>query len=314
MDTSNVYDIIIIGGGPGGLSAALYGARSELKTLLLEAGLLGGQIATTTHVQNYPGSIKDCTGPRLIERMEEQAVEFGAEIAYDMAQEISKEGDLFTVKISAKKSYQAKTVIVALGASPKMLGIPGEAEYRGRGVSYCATCDGGFFKGKDIAVIGGGDTALQEAMFLTKYASKVYIVHRRDEFRGCKSLESRARKNPKIEMVLNSLPQRIAGTASVEGLEIKNKITEELSTLNVSGVFLFVGYKPNTDLVAGLIDLDDHGYALAGADMSTKIPGLYAIGDMTKKPLRQAVTAAADGAIASISAEKYIDELDDKQC
>jgi thioredoxin reductase (NADPH) len=311
MDTTNIYDIVIIGGGPGGLSAALYAARSELKTVVLESALLGGQIVTTTHVENYPGSIENCTGPRLIERMEAQATEFGAEIAYETAEEIIKEDELFTVKTSSKKSFQAKAVIAALGASPKMLGIPGEAEYRGRGVSYCATCDGGFFKGKEIAVIGGGDTALQEAIYLTRFATKVYIVHRRDEFRGCKSLESKARKNPKIEMVLNSLPQRIIGSTSVEGLEIKNKITEEISVLNVSGVFLFVGYQPNTDMVKELVELDAQGYALSDTDMSTKTPGLYAIGDMTRKPLRQVVTAASDGAIASISAEKYIEALND---
>jgi thioredoxin reductase (NADPH) len=310
MDNANSYDIIIIGGGPGGLSAAIYAARSELKTILFEAGMLGGQIATTTHVQNYPGSVKDCTGPKLVDRMEEQAKEFGAEIAYEYVDSVSKKNNLFYIKTSSKKIYESKAVIACLGATPKMLGIEGEAKFRGLGVSYCATCDGGFFKGKDIAVIGGGDTALQEAIFLTKYASKIYLIHRRDEFRGAKSLETKVRKNPKIELMLNTLPLRILGKSTVEGLEVQNKITQEKTVIKLEGVFFFVGYKPNTELIKDMAELDEGGYAKVGADMSTKTPGLFAVGDMTAKPLRQAITAASDGAVASISAEKYIESLE----
>ncbi len=309
MDNSNLYDIIIIGGGPGGLSAAIYAARSEMKTILLEAGMLGGQIATTTHVQNYPGSIQDCTGPKLTDRMEEQAKEFGAEIAYEYVDSITKKDNKFVIKTSTKKIYESKTVIACLGATPKMLGIDGESKFRGLGVSYCATCDGGFFKNKEIAVVGGGDTALQEAIFLTKFASKIYLIHRRDEFRGAKSLETKIRTIPKIELVLNTVPLRILGTSTVEGLEIQNKVTQEISTLKLDGVFMFVGYKPNSELLKDLAELDSQGYVITNADMSTKTPGLFAVGDMIAKPLRQAITAAADGAIASISAEKYIENM-----
>lgn len=309
MDNSNLYDIIIIGGGPGGLSAAIYAARSEMKTILLEAGMLGGQIATTTHVQNYPGSIQDCTGPKLVDRMEQQAIEFGAEIAYEYVDSITKKDNIFIIKTSTKKIYESKTVIACLGATPKMLGIDGEAKFRGLGVSYCATCDGGFFKNKEIAVVGGGDTALQEAIFLTKFASKIYLIHRRDEFRGAKSLETKIRTIPKIELVLNTVPLRILGSSTVEGLEIQNKVTQEISTLKLDGVFMFVGYKPNSELLKDLAELDEQGYVITNADMSTKTPGLFAVGDMIAKPLRQAITAAADGAIASISAEKYIENM-----
>jgi len=311
MDNTNLYDVIIIGGGPAGLSAAIYAARSELKTILFEAGMLGGQISTTTHVENYPGSVKDCTGLKLADRMEEQAKEFGAIIAYEYIDSIDKKDNIFYVKTSSKKIYESKTVIACLGAYPKMLGIEGEAKFRGMGVSYCATCDGGFFKGKEIAVIGGGDTALQEALYLSKIVSKIYLVHRRDEFRGAKSIELKVRKNPKIELVLNTLPVKIKGENSVKALEVKNKITNEEHTLKVDGVFLFVGNKPNVELVKNLADLDEQGYVIACKDMSTKTPGLFAAGDMTAKPLRQAVTAAADGAIAAISAEKYIESLDE---
>ncbi len=309
-NNNNLYDIIIIGGGPGGLSAAIYAARSEMKTILLEAGMLGGQIATTTHVQNYPGSIQDCTGPKLVDRMEEQAKEFGAEIAYDYVDSITKKDNVFYIKTSSKKIYESKTVIACLGATPKMLGIDGEAEFRGLGVSYCATCDGGFFKNKEIAVVGGGDTALQEAIFLTKFASKIYLIHRRDEFRGAKSLETKIRKIPKIELVLNTVPLKILGTSTVEGIEIQNKITKDISTLKLDGVFMFVGYKPNSELLKDLAELDEQGYVKTNADMSTKTPGLFAVGDMIAKPLRQAITAASDGAIASISAEKYIENME----
>ncbi len=310
-NTNTVYDILVIGGGPGGLSAALYAGRSEMKTLLLEEALLGGQIATTHFVENYPGSIENPSGPKLIERMEQQVQHFGVEIVYDQAQKIEKNDDIFSVYGMSKKVYQAKTLIVGLGASPRTLGIPGEDEFRGMGVSYCATCDGAFFKNKAVAAIGGGDTALQESAFLTKFASKVYLIHRRDEFRGAKSLVSRTKKNPRIEIMLDTIPLRVVGSSTVEGLEVQNKVTGETKILeDVEGVFMFVGNNPNTALIKDFVDVDAQGYVLANADMSTKTPGLFAIGDMIQKPLRQAVTAASDGAIAAISAEHYIAEME----
>lgn len=310
-NATTVYDILVIGGGPGGLSAAIYGGRSEMKTLLLEEAMLGGQIATTHFVENYPGSVENPSGAKLIERMEQQAKHFRVEIVYDQAQKIEKNKALFSVYTMSKKIYQAKALIVGLGASPRTLGIPGENEFRGMGVSYCATCDGAFFKNKVVAAIGGGDTALQESGFLTKFASKVYLIHRRDEFRGAKSLVSRTQKNPRIEIILDTIPLRILGTSCVEGLEIQHKITGETRVLDdVDGVFMFVGNNPNTELIKDFVDVDAQGYVLTNANMSTKTPGLFAIGDMIQKPLRQAVTAAADGAIAAISAEHYIAEME----
>ncbi len=301
------YDVVVLGGGPAGLSAALYAARAELKTAVLEGELLGGQIGTTTHVENYPGSIVDCTGPALIERMEQQAMSFGAQVVYDEAVSIKKEDRLFEVLGESGDIYRAKAVIASLGASPVMLGIDGEERLRGRGVSYCATCDAGFFRDMDVAVVGGGDTALQESIFLTKFAKKVYVVHRRDEFRGGKALQNRVFENEKIQLVLNSTPERILGDEEVTGLEVKNKVTGEVSTLDVSGVFMFVGYNPDSALVKDFADTDQRGYVMTEDDMSVREEGLFVAGDVRKKPLRQAITAASDGAIAAVSAELYID-------
>lgn len=306
------YDIIIIGGGPAGLTAAIYASRAELKTLVIEKSAYGGQIATTIDVENYPGSIKEDTGQSIIDRMYAQAESFGTHFAkeevvgYDFTKKIK------TIK-TTKDEYETKSVIIATGANPRKMGVKGEEEFAARGVSYCATCDGPFFKDIEVFVVGGGDTALQEAIYLTKFASHVTIVHRRDEFRGTKILQERAKNNKKISFRLDSVIQEIKGDGIVDTLVIKNLKTAEIEEIkpnnefNTFGVFVFTGNIPNTQLFAKTFNLDKGGYFVAGEDMKIA-DGIYVAGDCRKKKFRQAVTAASDGAIAALEAQKYIEE------
>ncbi|QXE18010.1 thioredoxin-disulfide reductase [Clostridium sp. 001] len=309
---NNIYDVIIIGSGPAGLSAAIYSARSRLKTLILERSKVGGQIVITDEVANYPGSIKDATGPSLIARMEEQVEGFGAERKKDNIKEVDFTGKIKKLK-GEKEEYYAKSIIIATGANPRKIGCPGENELIGKGVSYCATCDAEFFEDLEVFVVGGGDAAIEEALYLTKFAKKVTIVHRRDELRAAKSIQEKAFKNPKIEIKWNSVITEIRGDGIVQSAVFKDTKTGELSEYfadeedGTFGVFVFVGYLPTNQLVKELVDTSEAGYIITNDKMETNIEGVFAAGDIREKPLRQVVTAAADGAIAAVQAEKYIE-------
>jgi len=307
--TFMTYDVIIVGGGPAGFTAALYASRASLKTLLIERFFSGGQMATTEIMENYPGFEQPINGLDLAMQMEAQAKRFGAEVVFDEVTEVDLEGDVKTVKTAYSK-FQGKTVILSMGASPRALGVKGEGMFKGRGVSYCATCDGALFKDEEVAIIGGGDTAVEDANYLSRMCKKVYIVHRRDELRAVKVLQEKAFNNPKIEIVWDSVPDGILGNDTVEKLIVKNVKSEDLTTLNVAGVFVAIGSKPNTKLVAEKIKMSDYGYILTDEYMKTNIPGVFACGDIREKPLRQVVTAASDGAIAAFFAEKHIEGIE----
>lgn len=303
---AHIYDTIIIGGGPGGLSAGLYAARSKMDTLLIERGKFGGQTATTDELENYPGSIEDCTGPSLIERMRKQAEEFGTKFAKDEITEVDFSGKIKKI-VGKKETYEAKTIIIATGAYPRLAGFKNELELRGKGVSYCATCDADFFTELDVAVIGGGDSALTESIYLTKFAENVTIIHRRDQFRGAKSIQDKVLSNPKIKIIYDSVVDEAKGDEILEGLVLRNVKTGEVSDLKVDGCFVFVGYLPITELFTGKINLDETGYIITDEEMRTNVPGVFAAGDVRQKSLRQVITAAADGAIAATNAEHYLE-------
>lgn len=307
-----IYDIIIIGGGPAGLAAGLYGSRAKLETLIIERDKTGGQIVTTDEVANYPGSIPNATGPSLIARMVEQCEEFGTTRIKDSVEKIEVEGQYKIVKCE-KETYKTKTVIIATGAVPRKLGAPGEKELTGKGVSYCATCDADFFEDFEVFAVGGGDTAVEEAMYLTKFARKVTLVHRRDELRAAKSIQEKAFKNEKLEIMYDTVVEEIKGDGILESIVFKNRKTEEVFEIKAPeedgtmGLFCFIGYLPNTEVFKGLIDMNDSGYIISDSNMKTNVDGIFAAGDCTEKLLRQVITASADGAIASVSAEKYIE-------
>ena len=309
---SKIYDLVIIGAGPAGLSAGLYGARGKMSTLIIEKDKTGGQIVTTEEVANYPGSIHDASGPSLIARMAEQADEFGTERIKDSIVDFDFTGKIKILK-GTKAEYQAKAVIVATGASPKKLDCPGEKELTGKGVSYCATCDADFFQDMEVFVVGGGDSAVEEAMYITKFASKVTIVHRRDSLRAAKSIQDKAFANPKIDFKWDSVIKEIKGDGIVESVVFENTKTGELSEhfadeeFGTFGIFVFTGYIPQTDIFKGKLDMNQSGYFVTNQNMETNIPGVFAAGDCREKVLRQVVTATADGAIAAIMAEKYIE-------
>ncbi len=308
----NVYDVIIIGGGPAGLSAGLYAARGKMSTLILEKEKAGGQIVTTSEVANYPGSMENATGPILIDRMVEQCKEFGAEFEKDTINEIKVDGTIKTL-VGEKTSYKTKSIIIASGANPRLAGVPGEKELSGKGVSYCATCDADFFTDLEVFVIGGGDSAVEEAMFLTKFARKVTIVHRRDELRAAKSIQEKAFNNSKIEFMWDTVIEEIKGDGIVESAIFRNKKTGEVTEYTADeedgtfGIFVFIGYIPATKMFEGVIKMDETGYIITDDNMKTNIPGVFAAGDCRVKSLRQVITAAADGAIAATQAEKYIE-------
>lgn len=308
------YDVIIIGAGPAGLSAGLYAARAGMKTLIIEKETAGGQMATTDSIDNYPGSIEDAKGLSLSARMREQTLSFGAEIVMDEIKSTDLEAQP-KVLTGGKKEYTAHTVIFATGANPRKLGIPGEAEYTGRGVAYCATCDGPFYSGVPIYVVGGGDSAFDEGLFLAKFGSKVTIVYRGDKPRAAQALQDKVAEKENIEVVLNTDLVEISGENGVERMVMKNSKTGEETVVDIPmseggfGVFIFAGYLPNTALLEGKVDLE-RGYVVTNDDMETKIPGVYAAGDMRKKSVRQVVTAVGDGAIAAIRAGKFVEELE----
>ncbi len=300
-----VYDVMIIGGGPAGLSAGLYASRSRLRTLLIEKDRTGGQVNTTEDLENYPGIMDGIKASQLMERMTEQAKNFGTAFIKDKVTDIIPEGNIKVVK-GEKGDYRGKTVIIATGATPRMLGVKGEKEFTGKGVSYCATCDANFFVDLDVAVVGGGDSAIEEALYLTKFAEKVYVIHRRDRLRATGSLQERAKRNNKIHFILNTVVSEIKGDGIVEKITIRNKKTGEEKDLKIDGVFIFVGTQPISDFVKDVIKTDDEGYIITDEFMMTSMEGVFAAGDVRKKFLRQVITAAAEGAIAATAAEKYI--------
>ncbi|MHB8927604.1 MAG: thioredoxin-disulfide reductase [Bacillota bacterium] len=307
MAEEKVYDVLIIGGGPAGLTAALYAARSRLKTVVLERGMAGGQAATTHKIENYPGFPDGILGPDLGQALEQQATNFGAEFVQTEIEGVDLSGDLKTVK-AYEGEYKGRTLILATGADPKKLGVKGEEELRGRGVSYCATCDGAFFKDQEVIVVGGGDAAVEEALFLTRFAKKVSIVHRRDQLRAAPVIQERAKANEKVAFIWDSVIDEIKGEKHVEGVVVKNVKTGETKTVPAAGIFIYVGLVPNTALLKGQVGLDPQGYILAGEDTMTSKPGVFAAGDCRKKPLRQVVTAVSDGAVAAMAATKNLEE------
>ena len=307
---SKVYDVIVLGAGPGGLAAGLYAGRSRLSTLIIEKGQDGGQIAITDDIENYPGQmVEGETGPSLIARMTQQVEKFGAERVSDTINAVELDGEIKILK-SAKAEYQAKNVIIATGAYARPIGCKGEAEFRGKGVSYCATCDANFFEDLEVFVVGGGDSAVEEAMYLTKFARKVTIIHRRDELRAAKSIQEKAFANPKIEFFWDSVVEELGGDDILQWMKVKNVKTGEVRTVEADeedgmfGVFGFIGTVPNSKLFEGILDMDERGYIRTDEDMHTNIPNVYAVGDVRIKSLRQVVTAAADGAIAAVQVER----------
>ena len=298
------YDVIIVGGGPAGLAAGLYTARMDLKAVLLDRGPLGGQLLNTELVEDYPG-FESILGAELATKMGEHARKFGLEVRdFEPVKEIDAEGETRVVRLESGEELRARAVIMAAGGLPRYLDVPGEKEYWGRGVSYCAVCDGAFFKGQELAVVGGGDAAVEEGDFLTRYASKVYVIHRRNEFRAQPILLDRARANPKIEFILDSHVHSIVGDEKVRGLryERQGKDTE----LAVGGVFIFVGFVPNSKLLKVHVDHDEAGYILTDRNMETSVPGIWAVGDVRAQLTKQIATAVGDGTTAAVAASAYV--------
>ncbi len=302
------YDVIIIGGGPAGMTAGLYASRASLKTLMLEKMIMGGQMMTATKIENWPGYPGGIDGPELMMRFQEHCVEFGLETGYGVVEKIIDNGDSKTLIVDGKE-MTCQAVIIATGVIPKKLGLDGEEGLVGRGVSYCATCDGAFFRDVPIAVIGGGDTAAEEALFLTRFASKVVMVHRRDELRATKILRERIAKNEKIEMAWNSVvDELLSDNTGLTGAMLRDTQTGETRKVELSGMFVAVGVSPTTSFLDGIVKLDKGGYITAGEDTHTNIPGIFAAGDCRTNILKQVSTAVGDGAVAAIMAERHIEE------
>ncbi|WEG16509.1 thioredoxin-disulfide reductase [Alkalihalophilus pseudofirmus] len=308
MSEEKVYDVIIAGAGPAGMTAAVYTSRANLSTIMLERGVPGGQMANTEDVENYPG-FDHILGPELSTKMFEHAKKFGAEYGYGDVKEIIDEGHYKIVKAGSKE-YKARSVIVATGAEYKKLGIPGEKELSGRGVSYCAVCDGAFFKGKELVVVGGGDSAVEEAVYLTRFASKVTVIHRRDQLRAQKILQDRAFNNDKIEFIWNHVVNEINEEGGKVGsVTIENTETGETKDFKTDGVFIYIGMLPLNASVKNLGILNEEGYVVTNEEMETKVPGIYAAGDIREKSLRQIVTATGDGSLAAQNVQHYLESL-----
>ena len=306
--SSSVHDVIIIGSGPAGYTAAVYAARAQLKPLVFEGTQFGGALMTTTEVENYPGFREGITGPELMDEMREQALRFGADLRMEDVDAVSLEGPVKSVTVG-DETYQARAVILAMGAQARHLGVPGEEALIGMGVSTCATCDGFFFRDQDIAVVGGGDSAMEEATFLTRFARSVTLIHRREEFRASKIMLERARENEKIRFLTNTQVTSIEGDPKVTGVRLRNAVTGEESELAVTGVFVAIGHDPRSELVRGQVDLDSEGYVLTkGRTTSTSVDGVFAAGDLVDHTYRQAITAAGTGCSASIDAERWLAE------
>lgn len=307
-----IYDVIIIGAGPAGLAAGLYAGRARLSTLMIEKAKEGGQIVQTAEIENYPGGLEEESGPTLIDRMSTQAEKFGTEKVIDTVISVELQGDVKTIRCQ-KETYRAKTVIIATGAHPVPIGCPGEKEFTGKGVSYCATCDAAFFEDFEVYVVGGGDSAVEEAMYLTKFARKVTVIHRRDELRAAKSIQEKAFANPKMDFLWNSTVKELKGEGLLQSMTVENVKTGERKEIKADeedgtfGVFVFIGFKPVSELFDGKVEMVN-GYIKTDDDMKTNLPGVFAAGDIRVKSLRQVVTAVSDGAIAAVQAGKYIEE------
>ncbi len=301
-----VLDCVIVGGGPGGLTAGLYAARARMSVVILERGAPGGLLATTDHVANYPGFPEGITGLELAELMRRQAESFGAEVTYGEATALEPGREYHTVRTEGRE-YRAKTVILATGTTHRPLGVPGEERLRGKGVSYCATCDGAFFRDREVAVVGGGDSAVQEAMFLTRFARKVTVVHRRDKLRATPIIQERAFETSGLEFRWNAVVTEVLGEEKVEGVRLwDTKTGENAGVLPVDGVFVYIGLLPNTEFARGAVEMDAAGYLVAGPDMATSVPGIYAVGDVRVTSLRQVATAVGDGAMAAVAAYEHL--------
>ncbi|MGZ3741755.1 MAG: thioredoxin-disulfide reductase [Bdellovibrionota bacterium] len=302
-------NVTILGSGPAGLTAVIYAARANLKPVLIHGAQPGGQLTTTTEVENYPGFEKGITGPELMEVTTRQAERFGTRVVHATVMKVDLTKRPFTVTLDDGKTFQTKTLIAATGATAKYLGLPEEMRLIGRGVSACATCDGFFFRGQEVAIVGGGDTAAEEATFLTRFATKVHLIHRRKELRASKAMQTRVLENPKISPIWDSVVEGIEGEGEVKGLRLKNIVSGATSKLAVSGLFVAIGHKPNSELFKGYVDMDDLGYikTIPGTT-KTKVPGFFAAGDLQDHVYRQAVTAAGTGCMAALDAERFLGE------
>lgn len=307
--SDTIYDVLILGGGPAGLSAGIYASRARLATLMIEKQSPGGQVIMCEAIENYPGYIGSCSGWELGSAMLQQAEKFGTQTRFAEVVSVELDGPEKVLRTAEGEAIRGRTVILSMGASPRRLGVPGEMEFLGRGVSYCAVCDGAFFQNKNLVVVGGGDTAVEDAVFLTRYASRVTIVHRRDKFRAQRILQERAFANPLIDVRWNTVVRAILGADTVERVILENVRTGETTELPTDGVFVLIGLNPNTSTLEGVVELDELGYIVTDENMQTNVPGVFAAGDVRRKPLRQIVTACADGAIAATSAEKYLEGL-----
>ncbi|ARW20260.1 Thioredoxin-disulfide reductase [Pediococcus pentosaceus] len=304
------YDVVIIGAGPAGMTAALYASRANLSVVMLDRGIYGGQMNNTADIENFPG-FKSVLGPDLSKDMYESSTQFGAEYAYGSVESIRDDGATKLVRTDMGDEFEAKVVIIGTGSEYKKLGVPGEEDFSGRGVSYCAVCDGAFFKGTDVVVVGGGDSAIEEGLYLTQLASKVTVIHRRDQLRAQKIIQDRAFANPKMEFVWNSNVTEVVGEGKVTGVKVNNNQTGEDSFIEAAGVFIYVGVKPMTAAFADLGILDEQGWIPTDDHMHTKVPGILAVGDVRKKDLRQITTAVGDGGVAGQQAYEYIQALND---
>lgn len=302
-----LYDCIIVGGGPAGLTAGLYCARAKLNTLLLEKGTIGGQIAITDLVENYPGFPEGISGKELSLRFKEQAERFGLKVVRGEAVKLEKEGKELFLHLRNNLALRTKAIVIASGSNPRRLGVPGESEFLNRGVSYCATCDGALFDGSPIAVIGGGDSATQEALFLTRFGSVVYLIHRRDTLRAQKHLQEKVFSNPKIKFIPDTVVEEIKGNHAVEKLILKNTKIGKFSQLAVEGVFIFIGLEPNTVFLKGTVELDENGYVITDEKTRTNLEGVFAAGDCRKGSTGQVAVAVGEGCIAAMQVEKYIE-------
>ena len=303
----NFYDVIIIGSGPAGFTAGIYTSRAKLKTLIITGSLPGGQLMTTSEVENYPGFPNGIFGPELMMNMRQQAERFATTIIDDEVLKVDFKKRPFLISTHSE-TYEGRAILLCTGASPRKLGIDGEQEFGGRGVSYCATCDGPFFKGEEIAVIGGGDTAIEEATFLTKFGKAVKIIHRRDFLRASKILQEKAFENSKIQFVWNNVVTRIAGNKKIESIDLKNLTTGKTQNLSVGGLFVAIGHEPNTSIFKDQLELDDKGYVVLKENTRTSVEGVFAAGDVHDYRYRQAVTAAGFGCMAALDVEKWLSE------
>jgi thioredoxin reductase (NADPH) len=308
-----LYDAVILGSGPAGLTAAIYTGRARLSTLVLAGNDMGGQVARTDHVENYPGFPEGISGGELSQLMQQQAERFGAQVEVDSATAVDLSTRPFRITTYGGE-YEARTLIVATGAAPRNLGVPGEQELTGRGVSYCATCDGFFYRGKKVAVVGGGNSALEEAIFLTRFAERVYVVHRRAQLRADAIVQERAKTNDKIELVLAHTVSRILGEKSVTGIELCHCDADDRHTIEVDGVFIYIGMVPNTQILQGQVELNEWGYLVADGAQHTSVEGVFAAGDVQELYLPQVATAVGSGARAAMEADKYLAEEEDRAC